>query len=175
MTLSQAIPAALPLDTAPTVDARPRRWAAPDARVHPEDASQEVLAVLATSCPPVANEAALRGWLWGVTWRTVRSHQRRAWVRRWVHGEDGDRWLEHAAGPSDTRDRDLAVKAVLGRLDARSRRLLWLAYAEGASRAELCDHLGWTEGTRARRLTAARRAFEREARRAGLEPGGSDG
>lgn len=141
-----------------------------DGRAVPEDAAQEVLLVLAEKAPAMADGDEVRRWLWGVTWRVVRRHQRRAWVRRWLPGTGMPGGAMEAAPAQAPSDDVREVKAVLDALPAEHRRLLWLAYAEGASRAELCTHLGLPPGTLNRRLSAARAAFDHEARARGLAP-----
>ncbi|MFT7521763.1 MAG: RNA polymerase sigma factor (sigma-70 family) [Kiritimatiellia bacterium] len=161
-----------------SADALVRMWASDvlrwcrmlcDGRVHPDDACQDVLLILSQTTPEYDEPHRLRGWLWGVTWRTVRAHQRKAWVRRWLPGNASEGDLTHRApAPSHTTELNMAVKRVLDALPTDQRRLLWLAYAEGATRPELCEHLGLSAGTLNRRLTAARRAFAKEADRLGL-------
>ncbi|MCB9777540.1 MAG: sigma-70 family RNA polymerase sigma factor [Alphaproteobacteria bacterium] len=142
-----------------------------DARVHPEDACQEVLILLFERPPAAVDDDEVRRWLWGVTWRVVKAQQRRAWVRRWLPGaSEPDHWLDQLPGRDGPTDQDRAVKQVLDRLPLDQRRLLWLAYVEGATRSELAEHLGLPEGTVNRRLTAARAAFDAAARAAGLAP-----
>jgi DNA-directed RNA polymerase specialized sigma24 family protein len=176
------MPALLPLPDAP--HAPPTRqttaeWAAHvarwcrtlcDGRTNPDDVAQDVLIVLLQDAPPTEDDDHLRGWLWGVTWRTVRGHQRRAWVRRWLAGPS-EHWIDRVPAAVGVTDTDRAVKTVLETLRPEHQKLLWLAYAEGASRAEICAAWGLTTGTLNRKLTAARAAFDTAARRAGLEAG----
>lgn len=134
-----------------------------------EDAAQEVLILLADRAPAVTVPAELKGWLWGVTWRTVRARRRSAWLRRWLPGSGphaGDMDVHRA--PEGASDTDHAVRAILDRLPEADRLLLWLAYAEGATREEIAVHLGLSIGTLNRRLTRSRQAFDRLAREHGL-------
>lgn len=137
-----------------------------------EDAAHDTLLAVLTHLRQLSDPRRFRGWLWGVTWRTVRGHRRRAWLRRWAPGP----WREEAdprPDPSqgfEASERSARVLAVLDTLPVEQRQLLWLAYAEGLTRAELSELLDLAPGTLNRRLTAARVAFERAAAAAGLDP-----
>lgn len=128
-----------------------------DGRASAEDAAQDVLMVLVQQDPGIRDHARLRRWLWGVTWRTVRAHRKRAWARKRVWGEAD--WMERIPGAPPPTERERSVAQVLDRLEPAHQTLLWLAYAEGVTRPELCDRLGLSEGTLNRHLTAARSAF----------------
>ena len=140
--------------------------------VSPEDAAADALMALVTDAHRLEDPRRFRAWLWAITWRTVRGYHRRAFLRRWVPGLVPDRPDPRgdAGLHLELAERDAAVREVLGGLDAEHTELLWLAYAEGLSRAELAVHLGLAPGTLNRRLTHARAAFERPARARGLGP-----
>lgn len=135
-----------------------------------DDAAHDTLLVVVTQHKTLSAPDRFRAWLWGITWRTVRGHRRRAWLRRWVPGAS----LESPdPGPDpllrcERAETSARVLAVLDALPLAQRELLWLAYAEGFSRAELAATLGLAPGTLNRRLTAARLAFEQAARGHGL-------
>lgn len=170
--------AADPPDRAPVVDRLVGLWAAQvmrwsrtlcSASVSPDDVSQDVLLVLVRDPPVLQRTDGLRQWLWGVTWRTVRGYRRKAWVRKWLPGAaDEPDWLERLPGHSDWSEDQVAIKQLLDKLPEADRLLLWLAYAEGSSREEICAHLQMAEGTLARKLTAARKRMEALASAGGL-------
>lgn len=138
-----------------------------------EDAAHDTLLAVLTGLGGLADPRRFRAWLWGLTWRTVRGHRRRAWLRRWLPGVR----MENTASSTDTQleyelaERSAATLAVLDALPLDQRELLWLAYAEGLTRAELAEQLGLAPGTLNRRLTRARRAFEAAALARGLVAG----
>lgn len=139
--------------------------------VSAEDAAHDALLVACTRLGKLVDPLAFRAWLWAVTWRTVRRHRRRAWLRRWVPGGPPERPDPRGdAGERYERaERAARVMQALDRLPPDQRELLWLAYAEGMTRAELCRQLELGPGVLSRRLTRARAAFEAVARELGLE------
>lgn len=142
-----------------------------DSKCAPDDAAQDVLLTFVRRMDSVREPTRVRHWLWGTTWRIVRGYQRQAWVRRWIptFGDaDADRGIEDFAGAERGDDMLLSIRAVLNQLSAEHRQLLWLVYAEGATRQEVCEAIGMAEGTLNRKLTAARRAFEAKAAAAGV-------
>ncbi len=137
-----------------------------------EDAAHDVLIAVLTTVRGLRDPTVFRAWLWGVTWRTTRARGRKPWFSRWVFGLSEDRADQHdlealvVAG-----ERDRATALLLGELPTEDRELLWLHYGEGLSRREICAIKDMPEGTLNRKLTAARRSFEKRARRRGLMPG----
>lgn len=140
-----------------------------------EDAAHDVMLTLLTQIDRVRDPARFRAWLWGVTWRTLRARGRKPWFKWWKLGPVDDR-----PNPQDNPERGVArqkraqlVGRVLEEMRPEYKQLLWLHYAEGMSRREMTEVLSMAEGTLNRKLTAARRAFEKRARRIGLAPEGS--
>lgn len=135
-----------------------------------EDLAHDALLAMLTQLHRLEDPRRFQGWLWGITWRTVRGHRRRAWLRRWVPGvvRDPPDPRGDASERYDRAHRSAVVLAVLDALPVDQRELLWLAYAEGLTRAELGRTLGIGPGTLSRRLTRARAAFEAAAGRLGL-------
>jgi RNA polymerase sigma factor (sigma-70 family) len=151
------------------------RWSAPRG-VDPEEAAQEVLTRAMAALGRLPDPEAFRPWVWGITWRVLREQERGPWLRRWTFGlldkpsaeppseEPGaDGRIEHA-------ERLAAVQAVLGALTLEERTLLWHAYVDGCTRAEIAERTGLSVGTLNRRLTHARERFGKEATRRGLAP-----
>ncbi len=149
------------------------RWQCPRGLNH-EDVAQDVMVAVMSRLHAVREPHRFRAWLWGVTWRTVQAKRRKAWFWRWVPGE-AERHVDSQADPvagHERNERSRAVQQVLDRVDPSHRQLLWLCYVEGQTRREMVTLLGVPEGTLNRRLTAARRAFEKVAREHGLGPDG---
>ncbi len=145
--------------------------------VYPEDAAADVGEVVLTDLRRISDPRRFRAWLWSVTWRTVRGHHRRAFLRRWIPGlmpERPDPRGDVGQG-YERQERAERVRAVLSSLSAEHQELLWLCYAEGLTRAELADHLQMPAGTLNRKLSRARAAFELAATTAGLAPESAGG
>jgi RNA polymerase sigma factor (sigma-70 family) len=151
------------------------RWsrAAANARVDPDDVTQEVLCRLAAHLPQHRDGLALGQWLWRATWLVLREGERRSWWGRWVSEVRVLAGLEDPA-PSAPQalheaERTEAVRVILQELALEQRLLLWAAYVEGCDRATLASRFGWPQGTLNRRLTQAREAFRQAALARGLE------
>ena len=101
-----------------------------------DDLMQETyLRLLRVGLPPL-NEPALRSYLYKTARSVMFDHYRR--TRRETQGTDED-WLDHvpAAEQADPLGPALDVMALLDRLRARDRQLLWLAYVEGFNHREI--------------------------------------
>ncbi len=149
------------------------RWQCPRGLNH-EDVAQDVMVAVMSRLHAVREPNRFRAWLWGVTWRTVQAKRRKAWFWRWVPGE-AEQHVDALDDPTsglERNERSQTVQRVLDKVDPVHRQLLWLCYVEGQTRRELVALLGMPEGTLNRRLTAARRAFEKLAREHGLGPDG---
>jgi RNA polymerase sigma-70 factor, ECF subfamily len=141
------------------------------AGVDAEDVAHDVLVRAVQRLHTLTRPDGFRPWLWAITWRVLREHERRPW-RRWLGLADRDPPSE-AALPSEALEeaqRTDQVQAVLRALDLEERGLLWHAYVDGRTRPQLAEIMGWSEGTVNRRLTEARARFREEAQRRGLHP-----
>ncbi len=151
------------------------RWQAPPG-ASPDDIAHDVFVTVLTRLRTVREPERFRSWLWGITWRTVQGRRRKAWFRRWVPGEV-ERHEDVDSGASqlaERSERSQLVARVLEGLNGQQRQLLWLCYVEGQTRREMVELLGMPEGTLNRKLTAARRAFEKQARKLGVHPDHAD-
>lgn len=146
------------------------RWSAA-AGVDAEDAAHDVLVRAVHRLGTLQRPDGFRPWLWAITWRVLREHER-PWRLRWR-----GRIVREPASPEPPADvalqeveRDLLVAEVLRALPLEQRTLLWHAYVDGRTRGQLAEITGEPEGTVNRRLTEARRRFREEAARRGLQP-----
>jgi len=126
--------------------------------------AQDVILAFFHGHRSIRDPSKIRAWLAGVTWRTIRAHQRRRFLRVFL------------PSPSPSPDAGLhrteaeaRVRQVLDGLSPRDRHLLLLRYVDDLDRAEMARVLDIPEGTLGRWLTAARARFEVRARRLGLD------
>lgn len=133
--------------------------------VQPDDAAHDALVRLVEGLDRVRDPDALYGWLWGLVWRVLREHERRARIRAWLPPVFAGSVEQdvHAA------ERSAAVGRILAALPLEDRALLTLAYVEERSRDEIALALGMPLGTVNRRLTQAREAFRKRAAARGLD------
>jgi RNA polymerase sigma-70 factor (ECF subfamily) len=113
-----------------------------------------------------------RNYLFRVATNLVRDHRRRARPER--PASDDTLQDTHAACASDLADRaarHIDLTRALSRLKPRERSLLWLAYAQGCSHAEIASSLGLRTASLKALLFRARRRLLRLLRPAG-EPEG---
>ncbi|XXY45569.1 RNA polymerase sigma factor [Sorangium sp. So ce269] len=102
---------------------------------------------------------ALLGWLYGIVWRKVGHHCKRAWVRREVPAADP--WSVQPAPPRDdellveARERLLAVRLAVSRLPQRDREMLALC-AVGHGIRDVARRLGMPRSTAVRQVGRAR-------------------
>jgi RNA polymerase sigma-70 factor (ECF subfamily) len=120
-----------------------------------EDAAQEVLATAARRIARCEDERALGSWLFQIARRVVANHRRRAWVRRWVGGDDP---LDHAAFTVDPAT-ELAARRCLARLPREQAEVLVMHEVAGLTREECARVLGIPAGTVGSRLRRAMAAF----------------
>jgi RNA polymerase sigma factor (sigma-70 family) len=136
-----------------------------------EDATHDALLRMLEQLPRLRDPSRIRPWLWAITWRVLREHQRRSWFRRWVGAEDPQLADDQPALDQQVHaaERVERVSRILAVLPMDQRGLLFLAYVEGLSRPDLAEQLGVPLGTVNRRLTAARAAFADAARALDLD------
>ncbi|MBX2797764.1 MAG: sigma-70 family RNA polymerase sigma factor [Myxococcales bacterium] len=160
------------------------RWCVWNTRssVDAEDVAHDVLIRALGRLDRLTRPDGFRAWLWAITWRVLREHERRPWRKRWLldgkdrdEGSPGDEsGLEHQLAPDagiEGRQRLGLVHDVLQALPLRERTLLWHAYVDGRTRRQIAEVTGLPEGTVNRQLTRARKRFRKEAERRGLQPG----
>lgn len=133
-------------------------------REDPEEVAQEVLSRALTDLRGLRDPYAVGAWFWRTTWNVTREHERGVW-RRWV--DDLREWAG-LADPTPSVPEQLAardglaeVMVALDALPSGTRKLLWRAYVDGVSRADLAQEFHLPVGTLNRRLTDARDAFRR--------------
>ncbi|WP_437835344.1 RNA polymerase sigma factor [Sorangium sp. So ce1153] len=102
---------------------------------------------------------ALLGWLYGIVWRKVGHHLKRAWIRREI--PVADPWSVQPEPPRDddllvqARERILAVRLAVSRLPQRDREMLALC-AVGHGLRDVARRLGMPSSTAVRRVGRAR-------------------
>ena len=131
-------------------------------RVDAEDAAHEVLIIMCRRLEKVRSAEQFPSWLFGITRRVVANHRRRAWVRRWVPGQDRDR-VDPAWSPLRTAEARHTADQVwnaLEKLPVAQREVLVLIELEERTGSEVAELLGTPLGTVKSRLRAARRAFQ---------------
>ncbi len=132
-----------------------------------EDLVQEVFLVVERRLPSFRGDAKLTTWLYQITHNVVRSHRRKARVRRWLSGS-----AEETAGelpstdstPIEDLERARARATVYGALDEmgdKYRTVFILFELEGLSGQEIAELTGTKLGTVWVRLHRARAEFER--------------
>ena len=140
--------------------------------VDSEDAAHDVLIRALQRLDRLTEPEGFRAWLWAIAWRVLREQERRPWrLRRSAHppadetypAPRADEALEHA-------ERIREIRAVLEEMRLEDRLVLWHAYVDGRTRAQIGGLLGWPEGTVNRKLTRARERFRKGAQRRGLAP-----
>lgn len=133
--------------------------------VSPEDAAHDALIAMIEGLARLRDPAKLYGWVWGLVWRVLRAHERRARPRFWSP------WRPTGSVESeiDAAEREHAVRQILAALPLDDRALLTCAYVEGRSRDQIAAELEMPLGTVNRRLTRARVAFRAKAEALGLD------
>ena len=112
----------------------------------------------------------LKGWLYGITRKTVAAYRRRAWLRHWLHG-DGQRPELFAAtdpGCEQELQRKQLVERIFMQMNEKLRTALILHEAEGYTAEEIAALQGIPPATVHSRLRLGRRKFLELARR--LDP-----
>jgi RNA polymerase sigma-70 factor (ECF subfamily) len=115
------------------------------------------------------SEPALKSYLYKAARSVVLDHYRR--TRRETQGPDDD-WLElvPAAEQDDPAGAAVDIVALLDKLKARDRQLLWLAYVEGFSHREIAAVLGLNEKSVRVLLLRARERMMEILKRQGIGP-----
>jgi RNA polymerase sigma factor (sigma-70 family) len=136
-----------------------------------EDAFQATFLVLARKASSVANEAALGGWLYRVSYRIALEAKAINDRRRSREKQVGD--LPHPATlPAEPRDWRPWLDRELDRLPEKYRAAVVLCDLEGRPRKEVAQRLKLPEGTLSSRLTTARRMLAKRLARYGLSLSG---
>lgn len=144
--------------------------------VEAEDAAHDVLVRALQRLDRLTRPEGFRPWLWAIAWRVLREYERRPWRTRWLLGDTGDEHTSPAPSVPETiegAERLEQIRQVLKGMNLEDRTLLWHAYVDGRTRAQIAELTGWAEGTLNRRLTRARKRFRTEAERRGLQPLGT--
>lgn len=143
--------------------------------VDAEEAAHDVLMTVVRRIGDLRPGAPVEPWAFGITRRIVRSHRRRAWVRRWVPDAlvdvAGGRTPERTASMNETAAK---VQAVLEVLPDMHREVIVLCDVEERSRSEVAEILGIPEGTVKSRLRLAREQFRRRSAELGMKFGVDD-
>lgn len=131
------------------------------ASIDADDASQEVLVVIAQRSAELVNLDALEPWAYTVTRNVVRRHRMRVWWRRWTggvssHTQDARRSAEATLLSAET---SRCVDAVLECLPMAQREVLVLSLVEGRADTEVARLLGIPRNTVKSRLRLARGRF----------------
>jgi RNA polymerase sigma-70 factor (ECF subfamily) len=126
-----------------------------------EDLCQEVFLTVRRRLPDFDGQNP-SGWLYRITQRAVRSHRRKAWLRRALFVEDGtlERFEAGAEQPESAAlaaERRRELSRALDRLGEKKRTALVLHEVEGLSGEEIATLEGVPVGTIYTRLFAARR------------------
>lgn len=131
--------------------------------VDAEEAAHDVVMTVLRRIGDIRPGAPVEPWAFGITRRVIRSHRRRAWVRRWL--PDAVIELEdHGASPSrvaEQNETNAQVQKVLERLPEMHREVIVLCDVEERSRPEVAALLGIPEGTVKSRLRLAREQFRK--------------
>jgi RNA polymerase sigma-70 factor (ECF subfamily) len=133
--------------------------------VAPDDAAHDALVRLVEGLDRLRDAEALYGWVWGLVWRVLREHERRARIRAWMPAA----WTRSAEQEIHAAERSEGVGRILAVLPLEDRAVLTLAYLEDHSRDQIAAALDLPLGTVNRRLTRAREAFRRRAEARGLD------
>lgn len=121
-----------------------------------EDVAQEVFVVVHRKLAQFDGRCAIQSWLFGIIYRVVRDHRRKAHVR---HEVITDRPPElHTGGTETEFHHQLArLEQVLQSLDVKQRAVFVLYELEGMSMKDIADALGCPLFTAYTRLRKARR------------------
>jgi RNA polymerase sigma-70 factor (ECF subfamily) len=141
-----------------------------------DDVIQEAfLRLLGAKQPPAGLEDRVR-YLYGIASNLMKDHWRRS--RQAANRESAPAVAAAPAPPAaEGKDAALDLQAALARLEPRARQILWLAYAEGYSHAEMAEILGYRPASIRVLLFRARRKILRELGDldvAERRPGGGD-
>jgi RNA polymerase sigma-70 factor (ECF subfamily) len=141
-------------------------------KVDAEDAAHDALLVVVTRIGSLRVAETFPYWLFGITRNVLRSHRRKAWVKRWVPGAKVD-VADPSGGPA--RDYEMSetskrVAAVLDQLPQAQREVLVLCELEERSSSEASALLGIPQGTVKSRLRLARARFVQLAEATNLAP-----
>lgn len=147
------------------------RWAramgAPQAEL--EDVCQDVFLVVRRRLREF-DGTNIKGWLYRITQRTVRSYLRRAWIKRALFIGDDRFALFKASGDDpeeyiNQRQRGEMLERALSRMSQRKRTALILHIVEGKSGEEIAELEGVPVGTVYTRIYHAKRELTAALRR----------
>lgn len=129
-----------------------------------DDLSQEAYVRFLRSGPKV-DEEHCRASLFRIATNLVRDHFRRRKPTIELQERDG------GGGKHGDFERRSDIARALGGLAVRDRQMLWLAYVEGSSHAEIADALGLKTASLKSMLFRARSRMAEKLRELGLHPG----
>jgi len=128
-----------------------------------DDAVQEVFVVVHRRLADFEGRSSLKTWLFGITLRVVRDHQRSARRRDTGPEVEPDTLRATGSGPAEHAEKAEAVRllhALLDELDDEKREVFVMAELEQMPMPEIAVALGLNVNTSHARLRAARQDFE---------------
>ncbi len=128
-----------------------------------EDLCQEIFMTVRRKLPEF-DGANLPGWLYRITERAVRTHLRKAWIRRafFLSSEEWRRVPERRPDPAEhlaAAQQRQAIERTLSRLSLKKRTALILSEVEGMTGEEIAEFEGVPVATIYSRLHYAKREF----------------
>lgn len=130
-------------------------------KVDAEDVAHDVFLVVFRRIGSLREPSAFPAWLYGITRKTVASHRRKAWVRRWLPGALPEQVDDapHANPHEATHRSELAreIWHALDQLRDHHREILVLCDLEERPDSEVSAMLGIPRGTVKSRLRRARK------------------
>jgi RNA polymerase sigma-70 factor, ECF subfamily len=143
-----------------------------------EDAFQEVFIVVQRRIHTFDGSSKLSTWLFGVCFRIVSAHRRRARYRRLApierqEDELGSPANEHPDALMAQREARAALDRALDKMDLTKRAVFVMFELDELSTAEIAEILGIPLGTVHSRLHAARKQFEAILLRMKIREGGA--
>ncbi len=129
--------------------------------VDAEDAAHEALLIMLARLPSLQRLESFPSWIFSITRKTLASHRRRAFVRRWIPGLSFD---SPDPSPSPARRVEMSqtavlVQGILASLPEAQREVLVLCDVEERTDLEVAGLLDLPVGTVKSRLRLARARF----------------
>jgi RNA polymerase sigma-70 factor (ECF subfamily) len=130
-------------------------------KVDAEDVAHDAMIVVIRRLSVLQEPRAFPAWLYDITRKTIASHRRKAWVRRWIPGAVPDRADDRVtADPAALTHRHQVAEQIWHALDDlrdHHREVLVLCDLEERPDSEVSEMLGVPKGTVKSRLRRARK------------------